>query len=63
MGRILAHEAPAEADMVIAVPSTAHSAAQGFAEVSGIPYGDGLDKNNYVGRTFIQPSQSCATGA
>ena len=44
--------------MVIAVPSTGHSAAQGYAEVSGIPYGDGLYKNNYVGRTFIQPSQS-----
>jgi amidophosphoribosyltransferase len=42
---------------VIAVPSTGHSAAQGYAEVSGIPYGDGLYKNNYVGRTFIQPSQ------
>jgi amidophosphoribosyltransferase len=40
------------------VPQTAHSAAQGYAEVSGIPYGDGLIKNNYVGRTFIQPSQS-----
>ena len=57
MGRILAREAPAEADMVIAVPSTGHSAAQGYAEVSGIPYGDGLYKNSYVGRTFIQPSQ------
>jgi amidophosphoribosyltransferase len=57
MGRILAKEAPADADMVIAVPSTGHSAAQGYAEVSGIPYGDGLYKNNYVGRTFIQPSQ------
>ncbi|MEP6477410.1 MAG: amidophosphoribosyltransferase [Actinomycetota bacterium] len=57
MGRILAKEAPAEADMVIAVPSTGHSAAQGYAETSGIPYGDGLYKNNYVGRTFIQPSQ------
>ena len=44
--------------MVIAVPTTGHSAAQGYAEVSGIPYGDGLYKNNYVGRTFIQPSQS-----
>ena len=47
-----------EADMVIAVPTTSHSAAQGFSEVSGLPYGDGLYKNNYVGRTFIQPSQS-----
>jgi amidophosphoribosyltransferase len=58
MGRILAQEAPADADMVIAVPSTGHSAAQGYAEVSGIAYGDGLYKNNYVGRTFIQPSQA-----
>ena len=47
-----------EADMVIAVPTTGHSAAQGYSEVSGIPYGDGLYKNHYVGRTFIQPSQS-----
>jgi amidophosphoribosyltransferase len=58
MGRILAREHPTDADMVIAVPQTAHPAAQGYAEVSGIPYGDGLIKNNYVGRTFIQPSQS-----
>ncbi|HTG47663.1 MAG TPA: amidophosphoribosyltransferase [Actinomycetota bacterium] len=58
MGRILASEHPADADLVIAVPTTGHSAAQGFSEVSGIPYGDGLYKNNYVGRTFIQPSQS-----
>jgi amidophosphoribosyltransferase len=47
-----------EADLVIAVPNTGHSAAQGYSEVSGIPYGDGLHKNQYVGRTFIQPSQS-----
>ena len=58
MGRILAAEHPADADLVIAVPNTGHSAAQGFSEVSGIPYGDGLHKNQYVGRTFIQPSQS-----
>ena len=58
MGRILAREHPADADMVIAVPNTGHSAAQGYSEVTGIPYGDGLYKNNYVGRTFIQPSQS-----
>ncbi len=58
MGRILAKEHPADADLVIAVPTTGHSAAQGFSEVSGIPYGDGLYKNTYVGRTFIQPSQS-----
>jgi len=58
MGRLLAQEAPADADMVIGVPQTGHSAAQGYAEASGIPYGDGLIKNTYVGRTFIQPSQS-----
>ncbi len=58
MGRRLAAEHPADADLVIAVPTTGHSAAQGFSEISGIPYGDGLYKNNYVGRTFIQPSQS-----
>jgi amidophosphoribosyltransferase len=58
MGRILATEHPTDADLVIAVPTTGHSAAQGFSEVAGIPYGDGLYKNTYVGRTFIQPSQS-----
>jgi amidophosphoribosyltransferase len=58
MGRILAREHPADADMVIAVPTTGHSAAQGFSEVTGIAYGDGLYKNSYVGRTFIQPSQT-----
>jgi amidophosphoribosyltransferase len=58
MGRRLALEAPADADMVVPVPDTGHSAAQGYSEVSGIPYGEGLMKNRYVGRTFIQPSQS-----
>ncbi|TMK66057.1 MAG: amidophosphoribosyltransferase [Actinobacteria bacterium] len=58
LGRRLAVEAPTQADMVIPVPDTGHSAAQGYAEVSGIPYGEGLMKNRYVGRTFIQPSQS-----
>jgi amidophosphoribosyltransferase len=58
LGRRLAAEAPAEADLVIPVPDTGHSAAQGYAEVSGIPYGEGLMKNRYVGRTFIQPSQT-----
>ena len=58
MGRLLAAEHPVEADLVIDVPTTGHSAAQGYSEVSGIPYGDGLYKNMYVGRTFIQPNQS-----
>ena len=58
LGRRLAVEQPADADLVIPVPDTGHSAAQGFAEVSGIPYGEGLMKNRYVGRTFIEPSQS-----
>ncbi len=58
LGRRLAAEAPAEADLVIPVPDTGHSAAQGYAEASRIPYGEGLMKNRYVGRTFIQPSQS-----
>jgi amidophosphoribosyltransferase len=58
LGRRLATEAPAHADMVMPVPDTGHSAAQGYAQVSGIPYGEGLMKNRYVGRTFIQPSQS-----
>jgi amidophosphoribosyltransferase len=58
MGRTLAREHPVDADMVIAVPTTGHSAAQGYAEESGLPYGEGLYKNQYVGRTFIQPSQA-----
>ena len=58
LGRRLAREAPAEADLVIPVPDTAVSAAQGYAEASGIPYGEGLMKNRYVGRTFIEPAQS-----
>ncbi|HLB39614.1 MAG TPA: amidophosphoribosyltransferase [Actinomycetota bacterium] len=58
MGRRLAVEHPVDADMVIAVPTTGHSAAQGYSQATGIPYGDGIYKNAYVGRTFIQPSQS-----
>jgi amidophosphoribosyltransferase len=58
LGRRLAIEAPADADLVVPVPDTGHSAAQGYSEVSGLPYGEGLIKNRYVGRTFIQPSQS-----
>ncbi|MFJ6211805.1 amidophosphoribosyltransferase [Streptomyces sp. NPDC092296] len=58
MGRRLAAEAPADADLVIATPESGTPAAIGYAEASGIPYGSGLVKNAYVGRTFIQPSQT-----
>jgi amidophosphoribosyltransferase len=58
LGAALAREAPVDADLVIPVPDTAMSAAGGYAEASGIPYGEGLIKNRYVGRTFIQPSQT-----
>ncbi len=58
MGEILAHEAPApNADLVIAVPDSGNAAARGFARASGLPTDDGLIKNRYVGRTFIQPGQ------
>lgn len=56
-GRILAMEHPVDADMVISVPDSGTVAAIGYAEASGIPYGEGLIKNRYVGRTFIQPEQ------
>jgi amidophosphoribosyltransferase len=58
IGRALAREYPAEADIVIPVPESGTPAAIGYAEESGIPYGMGLVKNSYVGRTFIQPSQT-----
>jgi amidophosphoribosyltransferase len=58
LGRRLAREHPAEADLVIPVPESGTPAAIGYAEASGIPYGIGLVKNSYVGRTFIQPSQT-----
>ncbi|MCD1024952.1 amidophosphoribosyltransferase [Enterococcus sp. SMC-9] len=57
MGRNLAKEAPVAADMVIGVPNSSLSAASGYAEASGIPYELGLVKNQYVARTFIQPTQ------
>ncbi len=56
-GKILAKESVVEADIVMAVPDSGIPAAIGFAEESGIPYGVGLIKNRYIGRTFIQPSQ------
>jgi amidophosphoribosyltransferase len=58
MGRRLAAEHPVEADLVIPVPESGTPAAVGYAQASGIPYGQGLVKNAYVGRTFIQPSQT-----
>jgi amidophosphoribosyltransferase len=58
VGRALAAEHPAEADLVIPVPDSGTPAAIGYAQASGIPYGQGLVKNSYVGRTFIQPSQT-----
>ncbi len=57
MGRQLALEAPADADMVISIPDSATPAAVGYAEQSGIPYSEGLIKNRYITRTFIQPTQ------
>lgn len=54
-GRELAREAPVEADVVISVPDSATPAAIGYAQESGIPYSEGLIKNRYIGRTFIQP--------
>jgi amidophosphoribosyltransferase len=58
VGRRLAAECPADADLVIPVPESGTPAAIGYAQASGIPYGQGLVKNSYVGRTFIQPSQT-----
>ena len=57
MGERLAAEAPVEADLVMAVPDSGTPAAIGFARASGIPFQEGLIKNRYVGRTFIQPDQ------
>ncbi|MBC3194099.1 amidophosphoribosyltransferase [Pseudonocardia sp. C8] len=58
IGRRLAEVHPVEADLVIPVPESGTPAAIGYAQGSGIPYGQGLVKNAYVGRTFIQPSQT-----
>lgn len=56
-GRILAREHPVEADVVVGVPDSGLDAAMGYAQESGIPYGQGLVKNRYIGRTFIIPGQ------
>jgi amidophosphoribosyltransferase len=57
MGERLAAEAPADADLVLPIPDSGTPAAIGFARASGIPFSEGLIKNRYVGRTFIQPEQ------
>ncbi len=58
LGRILAKEGPAVADVVVPVPDSSNMAATGYAEESGIPYEMGLIRNHYVGRTFIEPDQA-----
>ena len=58
IGEVLARETPVEADIVIGVPDSGIPAAIGYSQLSGIPFGDGLIKNRYVGRTFIQPTQA-----
>ena len=62
-GRALAREYPVEADIVIGVPDSGRDAALGYAEQAGIPYGEGLIKNRYIGRTFITPGQGAREDA
>ncbi len=57
MGELLAEQAPASADLVMGVPESGVPAAEGYARASGIPFGHGLVKNRYIGRTFIAPTQ------
>lgn len=57
LGEELAHECPAEADVVVPVPDSSIPAAVGYSRASGIPFNDGLIKNRYIGRTFIEPTQ------
>lgn len=61
MGGLLAEQAPIEADLVMGVPESGIPAAEGFARASGIPFGQGLVKNRYIGRTFIAPTQELRT--
>lgn len=63
MGRALARQAPADADMVMPIPDSSIPGAQGYAAESGIEYGDGLIKNRYIGRTFIAPNQKLRDNA
>ncbi len=58
MGQLLASQRPVAADMVMGVPDSGVPAAEGYAVASGIPYGQGLVKNRYIGRTFIAPTQA-----
>jgi amidophosphoribosyltransferase len=58
MGELLAEQAPVSADMVVGVPDSGVPAAEGYARRSGIPFGHGLVKNRYIGRTFINPDAS-----
>jgi amidophosphoribosyltransferase len=58
IGEQLGRERPAEADLVIGVPDSGTSAALGYSTATGIPFGEGLIKNRYIGRTFIQPAQT-----
>lgn len=62
-GRLLAQEHTVEADLVIGVPDSGLDAAMGYAEESGIPYGEGFVKNRYIGRTFITPDQESREAA
>lgn len=63
VGKLLARQKKIEADMVMAVPDSGIPSAIGYAEESGIPYGEGLIKNKYIGRTFIQPTQEMRENA
>jgi amidophosphoribosyltransferase len=58
LGRLLAREAPADADLVVPVPDSGVTAAIGYAAESGLPFRQALIRNHYVGRTFIEPSQA-----
>ena len=58
MGEVLATESPVDADIVIGVPDSGLGAAMGYARASGVPYGMGIIKNKYIGRTFIAPTQA-----
>jgi amidophosphoribosyltransferase len=63
MGELLARQAPVEADMVMGVPDSGVPAAEGYAREANIPYGQGLVKNRYIGRTFIDPDQQARVHA